>query len=371
MTHLSFTAKHRFDSGFQLDMAWESDAQVTALFGPSGAGKTSCLNVLCGLLRVREGRIECGGQTWLDTARRIFVPPERRRIGMVFQDQLLFPHRTVADNLTYGLRRHRGGEARVKYDDVVRVLELGTLVDRRPATLSGGERQRVALGRALLAQPQLLLLDEPVSSLDDRLRWQVLDYLEHIVERWQIPALFVSHAQAEVRRLAQYAVVVDAGRVVTAAGVNQALLHRAPLQWRDQLGPINLLRLTNVKTVNGERTGRLGEHVVTLPPPPLESLHVADAVSRDAAAPQVKYAQLDPRDVLLASPGATLDISARNRWPGVVCQVAEVDDGLMVAIDVGQVVWAEVTHSSAQQQQLTVGQRVVCVAKTYSLKVME
>lgn len=208
---LTFACRHCYPQGFTLEARFEAALGPTALFGPSGSGKSTCLALMAGLLRPTEGLIRLGAETLVDTRQRRFVPPERRGVGLVFQDQRLFPHLSVADNLRYGQRRRPSS---IGYAEVVEVLELGALLERQPARLSGGERQRVALGRTLLAGPRLLLLDEPWTSLDEELRAKSLDYVERVVGRWQIPTLLVSHHRAEVRRLAPQVVMLAAGRVV-------------------------------------------------------------------------------------------------------------------------------------------------------------
>ena len=220
MSLLSLQCRYRHPSGFELDVAFETNARVTALFGPSGCGKTSVLMLIAGLLRPQTGRIRLGDRTLADcdfgsgSESKIFLAPERRSIGLVFQDHCLFPHLSVEGNLRYGLRRRRRAQQRIEFDRVVETLELGELLRRSPRALSGGERQRVALGRALLASPDLLLLDEPLAALDEALKERILNYFERVVERWQIPLIYVSHNVAEVQRLAERVVVLDQGRVI-------------------------------------------------------------------------------------------------------------------------------------------------------------
>jgi molybdate transport system ATP-binding protein len=215
VSQLSFRCRHNYAGGFSLDVAFETAHQVTSLFGPSGSGKTTILSLIAGLQVPESGRIELGTRVLVDTARRVCLAAERRRVGLVFQDLLLFPHLTVEKNLRYGERRHHGGLA-IEFAQVVEVLELGDLLRRMPRKLSGGERQRVALGRALLGGPELLLLDEPLAALDAPLKDRILTYLERIVKHWSVPTIYVSHSPAEVRRLAEWAIVLENGRVVGA-----------------------------------------------------------------------------------------------------------------------------------------------------------
>ena len=211
---LSVEIGHGFP-GFTLDVAFEAPAGVTALFGRSGAGKTSVVHAVAGLLRPDRGRIALGAEVLFDGRTGVSVPPHRRRIGYVFQDGRLFPHLTVRGNLTYGRRFGRGRDG-AAVDRVVGLLGLDSLLDRRPGRLSGGEVQRVAIGRALLAEPRLLLMDEPLSSLDEPRRAEILPYLERLRDETRVPILYVSHALAEVARLATTVVALRDGRVVQA-----------------------------------------------------------------------------------------------------------------------------------------------------------
>ena len=202
---------HSFD-GFALDVAFEAGAGVTALVGPSGAGKSTVIAAVAGLLAPRRGRIVMDGTVWLDTDRRINRPAHARRIGLVFQEGRLFPHMDVRANLAYG-RRRRGLGAFRDGDPLIAMLGIGHLLDRRPATLSGGEKQRVAIGRALLSEPRLLLMDEPLASLDTARKDEILPYLERLKAEAAVPILYVSHAAAEVERLADRVVRLRDGAV--------------------------------------------------------------------------------------------------------------------------------------------------------------
>ena len=219
---LTVTLRHS-RPGFTLDAAFEAPPGVTALFGPSGSGKTSVVNAVAGLLRPEAGRVVLDGQTLLDTATGTHLPPHKRRLGYVFQEGRLFPHLTIAGNLDYG-RRFSGHPADpVETGRVVELLGIGPLLTRRPGTLSGGEKQRVAIGRALLSRPRMLLMDEPLASLDAARKEEILPYLERLRDETALPILYVSHAMGEVARLATTLVVMEAGRVLRAGPVADVL----------------------------------------------------------------------------------------------------------------------------------------------------
>lgn len=209
--------QHR-QGAFTLDVRFDSAAHVTALSGPSGAGKTTILNAIAGLIRPDRGRITVSGRVLTDTARGIFVPRHKRRIGYVFQDSRLFPHINVERNLGYG-RWLAGGHAPL--EPVVELLGLGALLKRHPRTLSGGEMQRVAIGRALLADPALLLLDEPLSSIDEERRSEILPFLKALHTEAGVPILYVSHSQDEIARLAGEVIRVEAGRTVSKQAMSK------------------------------------------------------------------------------------------------------------------------------------------------------
>lgn len=211
--------RHDFP-GFSLDVAFALDRPgVTALFGPSGAGKSTVIAAIAGTFRPREGRIVLDGRTVLDTGTGIFIPPERRCTGMVFQDARLFPHMPVRDNLLFGWRRSPVRAEQTQIDRVIDLLGLAALLDRRPRGLSGGEKSRVALGRALLSAPRILLLDEPLAALDAQRRAEILPYLERLRDETRLPMLYVSHALEEVARLADDVVVMNAGRSAAQGSV--------------------------------------------------------------------------------------------------------------------------------------------------------
>jgi molybdate transport system ATP-binding protein len=205
---------------FKLDVRFDAAAGATALFGPSGSGKTSVINMIAGLLTPDRGAIALDDIVLFDSGRGINMPPHRRRIGYVFQEGRLFPHLSVRQNLDYGRRMSRRPRDPKEFERIAALLDIGRLLDRRPRMLSGGERQRVAVGRALLMGPQLLLLDEPLASLDAAHKREILPYLVRLRDDAGIPIVYVSHMPAEVRRIATTVVRLEAGRVVATGGLD-------------------------------------------------------------------------------------------------------------------------------------------------------
>jgi molybdate transport system ATP-binding protein len=339
-----------------LDIAFTARHGITALFGPSGSGKTSVLSVIAGFVSPQYGKIQLGNRVLLDTDKATSLSVMTRGIGNVFQDLLLFPHMKVAANLRYGERR-RSGPRRVDFKRVVEVLELGVLLDRYPHNLSGGERQRVALGRALLSNPELLLMDEPLAALDAPLKSRILTYLERVIHEWSVPTLFVSHGQGEVRRLAGYVVVLENGKVVGCGTPEEALTQERPLRWRNSSGPVNLLRIERAELLDGRWIGRLGNQLIHLPP-----------LARPPAEPM--FVEFSPNEVTL-SRGDVTGLSARNHLSGEVLKMVELPDGVFVAVDIGQILWSEVTPDAVRELSLEPGVKVTCLIKANSLRITD
>jgi molybdate transport system ATP-binding protein len=214
---LSVNLRHDFDS-FSLDVTFQAAAGITAIFGRSGSGKTSVINAVAGLLRPDHGRISLDGHDLMDSTKGIWLPPHRRGLGYVFQDSRLFPHLNVRQNLLYG-RWFSKAHDDIGFDNVVDLLGIAPLLGRRPGALSGGEKQRVAIGRALLARPRMLLMDEPLAALDAERKSEILPYLERLRDETRIPILYVSHAMSEVARLATTLVIMQSGKVSRAGPI--------------------------------------------------------------------------------------------------------------------------------------------------------
>ncbi len=231
---------------FRIDAKFSCETSgIVAFFGRSGAGKTTLVNMLAGLLRPDAGRIVVDGTVLFDSERGLDLPPERRRLGYVFQEGRLFPHLSVRGNLTYGLRRVAPAERRIELDQIVALLGLDALLERRPRDLSGGEKQRVALGRALLANPRLLLLDEPLAALDQPRKEEILPFIEHLRDEFAIPIIYVSHAMPEIVRLADTMVLMSEGRVEAVGPLDEltSRLDLRPLTGRYEAGAVLTARV--------------------------------------------------------------------------------------------------------------------------------
>lgn len=354
---LSVTLRHR-QGAFALDMDFTAGPGVTALFGRSGAGKTTLLRAVAGLLRPQEGRIALGGTVFVDMAAGVWVPPHRRRVGYVFQDARLFPHLTVRQNMSYG--RWFAGKGAVPaagFDDIVALLGIAPLLARRPGGLSGGERQRVAIGRALLAGARVLLLDEPLASLDAARRAEILPYLERLRDGLDLPILHVSHSLSEVVRLATTLVLVEQGRVV-AAGPLAAMLARPELgALAGRFGTATLLEGAVLGHDGGWGLSRVSTPAGELVLPRLESPPGARVRLRVLA-----------RDVLLSTRPPE-GISARNVLAGTVSALAagegaETEATLDIA---GHPLAASLTRLAAAELGLAPGLPVWAVVKAVAV----
>jgi len=355
-TILEVDIEHRLGA-FELDIHFRSGRGLTALFGRSGAGKTSIINVIAGLVRPERGRIVVDGSVLIDTEHGIRVAAHRRRVGYVFQEDRLFPHLTVRQNLLFGRWFAIGSMPAARLDDVVDLLGIGALLNRRPARLSGGEKQRVAIGRALLASPRLLLMDEPLASLDAARKDEIVPYIERLRDQAGVPIVYVSHAVAEVTRLASTIVLISDGRV-RAVGPLQEVMGRAepyPVAGRFEAGAVLVARVAAHDTRWGltELVGAFGKLTVPrLPTPVGASLRV----------------RIRARDVILAASPPT-EISALNVLAGRVEAVVPIEDAaLEVQLRLGdERLLARVTRRSGATLGLIPGREVFAVVKTVAI----
>jgi len=354
---LEVALTRKLERGFVLSADFASSGRLTALFGRSGAGKTTLVNLIAGLLRPDGGRIAIDEHVLFDKAAGIDLPASRRRIGYVFQEGRLFPHMSVRSNLLYGRHLTPLDRQWGSLDQVVDLLGIAHLLTRRPAALSGGEKQRVAIGRALLASPRLLLMDEPLASLDQQRKEEILPYIERLRDEMHLPIVYVSHSVEEIARLADTMVVLAEGRVVAVGPVGDILA-------RSDLRPY-----TGQAEASSVLTARVME----------EDLQ-AGITTLDHPAGRLTVARLPlpvggtvrfrvrARDVALAVgyPGL---ISIRNRLAGTVTAIHAMEPpGVEVHLDVGgEHLVAAITRDATHALELAVGQKVIALIKSAAL----
>jgi molybdate transport system ATP-binding protein len=353
---LEVDVAHRFGP-FALEARFVSEGRLTAFFGRSGSGKTSLVNIIAGVVRPDRGRIVLDGATLVDTERGLFVPKHKRRVGYVFQEGRLFPHLTVRQNLLFGRWFTPKRERHISLDQVLDLLGIGHLLDRRSGALSGGEKQRVAIGRALLTSPRLLLLDEPLASLDDTRKDEILPFIERLRDEAQVPIVYVSHSLSEVARLATTMVVLLDGRVV-AVGSPTEVLGRSDLMAPDAAAEAGALIEA---TVSGHDQ-QFG----------LTALH---SRAGEFQAPRLDLPigtpvrlRIRARDVMIATTRPD-GLSALNVLPAVVGTLTSNSEGLVdVALDCGGVrLAARLTRKSVDTLRLEPGRQVFAVIKSVAL----
>lgn len=341
-----------------IDAWFDCTGGVTALFGKSGAGKTSIVQMIAGLMTPDNGQIAIGGTPVYDSATGLNMAPEHRQIGYVFQDARLFPHMSVRRNLDYGRRRNsKQGRTGAGFDDVVDVLAIGALLDRQPHLLSGGEKQRVALGRALLSAPRLLLMDEPLAALDAERKWEVLPFIDRIQKDFATPVVYVSHSIEEILQIADTMVLVANGGV-SAAGPVEDVLNRPDLlraAGDGNAGSVISVRTTDIDAAYGIATLAFagGEFRVTAP-----GLKTGESLRIRVRARDVSLATERPQHV-----------SVLNVFEGTVSGVS-TDSGPQVDVSVdvgGSMVWSQITRKSLDELALQPGTKVFAMVKAVAI----
>ena len=344
-------------AAFALDIDLECGYPVTAVFGPSGAGKTSLLNTIAGLVRPDAGEISIDGQTLFSTDQRINLAPEKRGIGYVFQQDLLFPHLSVEGNLRYGRDLLPAAARRFELSQIVDLLEIGSLLTRRPVHLSGGERQRVALGRALLSSPRLLLMDEPLASLDQGLKSRIIPYLRHIRDDLQIPILYVSHSVAEILELTGRVIVLDKGRAIAHGDFFKIATDPAVLPLVEEHGFENVL-VVEIVAADAQR----GVCEVLCHKQSLKIPYCDQPVGRRL------FVGIRADDIILAR-NRPEGLSVRNALQGTISEIANMDGKQLLYIDVGRRLAAKTTLDAVEELGLKVGDEVYCLVKTHSIRI--
>jgi molybdate transport system ATP-binding protein len=354
---LALDIRHRLGD-FRLDARLETGGGLVALFGRSGSGKTTLVNIIAGLIRPDEGRVTIDDKVLVDTSQRIFVPRHRRRIGYVFQEGRLFPHLTVRQNLMYGRWfAPRGALGGNELGKVVDLLGIGSLLERRPGRLSGGEKQRVAIGRALLADPRLLLMDEPLASLDEARKAEILPYIERLRDHSRVPIVYVSHSIAEVARLASTVALLSEGKVA-AVGPAGEITHRLdlfPLTGRTEASAIIEVEVARHDERFGLTELRSGAGLWRLP-----RLNV-DIGAR-------LRLRVRASDVMIAK-SAPSDVSALNVLPGLVSDITPLKGPVVqVRLDCGgDTLIVRLTRYSVERLGLAPGVAVYALVKSVAL----
>ena len=351
---LDLRLRHSFGT-FTLDLAFSAPPGVTALFGRSGAGKTTVVNALAGLMRPEEGRICLNQQVLLDTRAGIFIPPHRRRIGYVFQEPRLFPHLSVKQNLLYGRWFAPRGARAADFDRVVDLLGIGALLARRPSALSGGEKSRVALGRAILSSPQMLLMDEPLAALDEERKAGILPYLALLRDEFRLPILYVSHSATELAQLATTVVLIEGGRVLASGPTAEVLTTPASATG------FGLSETASLITVTAEEIEEDGITRLRSASGPLWLTGVKTAPG------QALRLRILARDVMLAR-SRPEGISALNILPLKLIDLTETQGEVLVRMQLGEeVLLSRITRRSALALELSPGQQLYAVIKAVSL----
>lgn len=344
-------------SEFLFDVAFPAGPGVTALFGPSGSGKSTVIRLLAGLERPDAGRIMIGNDTLLDTKTHSCVAPHRRRIGLVFQDALLLPHLSVRANLTYGRWFTPHDSRKVELEPVVDVLGISHLMNRRPETLSGGERQRVAIGRALLTSPRLLLMDEPLASLDGARKREILPFIERMRDEFGIPIIYVSHAIEEVARLADRVIRLDNGRVVATGSPNETL---GPIL-EDQSDRFEALSILSARIRRFDK-----EYGITVLEHPAGEIVVPGRLGEDAALVRLSI-QSTSVTIALGRPDKT---SVQTILAAEV-QAVEINDGPLALVALrltgGDTLKVYVTRLAADKLSLGKGRSVQALIKSVTI----
>jgi molybdate transport system ATP-binding protein len=345
----------RVQGNFELHAKCVINEPVVGLFGPSGAGKSTLLGLIAGLIKPNAGHLILDGEPLFNDRQAINIPLHQRRIGTVFQDSRLFPHLNVRDNLNYGFNLLAVKDRRFGFNQIVELLEIGHLLSQKPHQLSGGEKQRVALGRALLTSPRLLLLDEPLASLDVRLKHQILPFLRRVKNEIKIPMIYVSHAIDEILYLTTQIAMLDHGEILAVGQFNQVIHDKRILTLAHSLGLENVLHLevTAHHADDGFTTAQFATQQIYIPS---VNSAVASAVSVSIAASNIALSKQKIEGVTI-----------QNQLMGTVTDIQRIGTRTLVSVDVGVELIAEVTAKAVHDMQIKRGNILYCLIKTQSI----
>ncbi len=362
MIDIDLQRTHKNNQGdFYLNIKCATDAPVTGVFGPSGAGKSTLLAMIAGLVKPDTGHLYLDGECLFDSERGINMPVHQRRIGFVFQDSRLFPHLNVENNLKYGFKLLPQRSQQLGFSKIVDLLEIGHLLAQKPHQLSGGEKQRVALGRALLISPRLLLLDEPLASLDVRLKQQILPFLRRVKNELNLPMLYVSHAIDEVLYLTSQVVIMEHGKLLAIGPFNEVIHHQQVLTLAHTLGLENVLyaKILEKETEEGYLTALVGSQQLYIPLNNPELHTISGNITVSIAASNIALS-------LNKVPGVTI----QNQLACTVSAIEHVGSRMLVTVTLEastcQLI-AEVTARAVNDLQIDIGTKLYCLIKTQSI----
>jgi molybdate transport system ATP-binding protein len=357
---LTVEVRKRLSPHFALDVAFAADPGITNLFGASGSGKTTVLRCLAGLVRPDLGRIAVGERALFDSATHIDVPVQRRQIGYVFQQLALFPHLSIEQNVAYGLHGRTLAEQRERVRRIADSFRIAHLLTRAPGQVSGGERQRAALARALVTEPSLLLLDEPLSALDHAIQLRIMDDLRAWNETHRIPVLYVTHSHREVFGLGERVIVLDHGRVIASGSPHEVLDHPSHDVLASLAGFENVFDASVVE--RRERLGtmhcRLRDSTMELEVP-LANTQVGETIRIAIRAGDILVANHEPSG-----------LSARNMIPGTLVALSRQGPTIVASVDAGVNVTVHLTPGGIESLGIRPGDRVWLIIKTYSCRVV-
>ncbi|MBN2342811.1 MAG: molybdenum ABC transporter ATP-binding protein [Deltaproteobacteria bacterium] len=336
---------------------------IFGVFGTSGSGKSTLMKIICGIVRPTAGALTFNDAVFFDSSQNIFIPAHKRNVGVVFQDHHLFPHLTVEQNLRFGMQF--ASSKPISFNSVTELLELTPLLGKRPVQLSGGERQRVAIGRALLQQPKLLLLDEPFSNLDRGRRRQIISYLLQIHQRFQIPLLIISHDLEDILKLTQSLIIIEQ-QAIAAAGTYLDIAEQGILP--HLITPkrfVNTIELVHQQYAPKDRLNTFG---VSAQSPPLLFANTGYFTHRSRQGSRVKMA-IAPDDIALSTDTCAY-LSIQNQIRGIVTHILHMNDSFYVTVDCGVDLIAEITPKSLYQLNIQLNSPVICLFKAKAVEVV-
>ncbi len=340
---------------FDLEASFALDNPVTGLFGSSGSGKSTLLNLIAGLANPDKGWLKLSDSHLFHSSKKINVPPDKRNIGVVFQDSQLFPHLPVNKNLLYGYKRIEKKQRRFEMAEIVDLLEIGQLLKKRPAQLSGGEKQRVGLGRALLASPRFLLLDEPMASLDQGLKEQILPFLKRVKDELDLPMVYISHCMDEILHLTDQLVIINNGKILGTGHFYDILGKNGILEFSNSLGLENIFKVTieDHDLESGHTIANLYGNKVLLP------------LSKNNVIGEQYYISVRSSEIAIAKQHVE-QISIQNQIKGRIFHLSHEDSGITVHIDIGTPLVVNITRKALCELDLKPNDDIHCLIKVQS-----